>query len=265
MSADKTAGKASVAFGQPVVHPQAHVGEGTILGPGAVVHAGARVGRGCQVGAYAVIHPDTRVGDGVRVDDHTVLGKLPMKAAASAITREQQLPALEIGDGVLIGAGVIVYRGARIGERVMLADQATVREDVTIGSMTIIGRGVTVENKVSIGRRCKLETEAYITALSSIGDGCFIAPEVSFTNDNFLGRTEERFKHHKGVTLERGARIGANTTFLPGITVGADALVAAGSTVTRDVPPRKIVMGSPAKVLRDVPEDQLLDNQDWAP
>ena len=121
---------------------------------------------------------------------------------------------------------------------------------------------MTVENKVTIGARCKIETEAYITALSSIGEGCFIAPEVTFTNDNFLGRTKERFKHHKGVVLERGARVGANATFLPGIVVGADALVAAGAVVTKDVPARTIVRGAPARPVRDVPPEQLLDNQD---
>lgn len=184
-----------------------------------------------------------------------------MKAALSAITREQQLPACEIGDACIIGTLTVLYRGCKIGNKVMVADLASVREDVEIGEYTIVGRGVTVENKVRIGKRCKLETEAYITALSEIEDGCFIAPEVTFTNDNFLGRTKERFKYHKGVTLRRGARVGANVTFLPGVTVGADALVAAGSVVTRDVPEKKIVLGSPAKVWRDVPADQLLDNQ----
>ncbi len=248
--------------GASSIHESAQVGEGTTLGHGVVLMEGVRVGAHCQIGAYAVIHNDTVIGEGVRIDDHSVVGKLPMKAAASAVTKLRELPPLEIGDGVLIGAHVVVYRGAKIGARVMVADFASVREDVAIGAMTIIGRGVTVENKVEIGERCKIETEAYITALSSIGEGCFVAPEVTFTNDNFLGRTKERFKYHKGVTLERGARVGANATFLPGITVGADALVAAGAMVTRDVPARMIVVGSPAKALRPVPEEQLLDNQE---
>lgn len=244
------------------IHPTARIGEGTTFGHGVVIHAGVTLGPGCQLGSYVVIHADTVLGAACRVDDHAVLGKTPMRAAASAVTTIKELPPLRFGDACLIGAHVIVYRGAQIGEKVMLADQATVREDVTIGELTIIGRGVTIENKVTVGRRCKVETEAYVTALSSIAEGCFIAPEVTFTNDNFLGRTKDRFKYHKGVTMERGARIGANTTVLPGKTIGADALVAAGSVVTRDVPPKMIVMGSPAKPLRPVPEDQLLDNQE---
>lgn len=251
-----------VKHASSVVHETARVGRGTELGVGAVLGEGVSVGEGCRIGCYAVIHAGTRIGTGVRIDDHAVLGKLPMKAAASAVTTLRDLPPLEVGDGCLIGAGAILYRGARLGAKVMVADLATVREDVEIGELTIIGRGVTVENKVTIGRRCKIETEAYITALSSIGDGCFVAPEVCFTNDNFLGRTKERFQFHKGVTLLRGARVGANVTFLPGITVGEDALVAAGSLVTKDVPARMIVMGSPARPIRPVPQEQLLDNQE---
>jgi len=201
------------------------------------------------------------IGKNVRIDDHAVVGKLPMKAALSAITQEQQLSPCVIEDGVILGTSVVIYRGCKLNKSVMVADLASVRENAEIGELTIVGRGVTVENKVRVGKRCKLETEAYITALSEIEDGCFVAPEVTFTNDNFLGRTKDRFKYHKGVTMKRGARIGANVTVLPGITIHEDALVAAGSIVTKDVPARKIVMGTPARIIRDVPAEQLLDNQ----
>jgi UDP-2-acetamido-3-amino-2,3-dideoxy-glucuronate N-acetyltransferase len=243
------------------IHPSAQIGSGTQCGYNTVIAANVRIGSQCQIGHGVIIHPDTVIGNHVRIDDNTVIGKLPMKAALSAITREQSLPACEIADDALIGALTVIYRGCKLGARVMVADLASIREDVEIGDYTIIGRGVTVENKVRIGQRCKIETEAYITALSEIEDNCFVAPEVSFTNDNFLGRTKERFQFHKGVTLKRGARVGANATVLPGLCVGADALIAAGSVVTHDVPGRKIVCGSPARELRDVPAAQLLENQ----
>ena len=243
------------------IHQSCQIGAGTLYGHNTVIAENVRIGVNCRIGHGVVIHPDTVIGNEVRIDDNSVIGKLPMKAALSAITQEQELPPCEIADNCLIGALTILYRGCKLGTKAMVADMASIRENVEVGEYTIIGRGVTVENKVKIGKRCKLETESYITALSEIEDGCFIAPEVTFTNDNFLGRTKERFKFHKGVTVKRGGRIGANVTVLPGITIGADALVAAGSVVTRDVPDKKLVMGSPAKVKRDVPSEQLLDNQ----
>ncbi len=246
-----------------MIHKTAKIGENVRIGYNVIIGENVVIGDNTSIGNNVVIHNDTKIGSNVRIDDNTVIGKLPMKAAMSAVTKEKELPPLEIGDNVLIGANVVIYRGAKIGNKVLIADLASVREDVEIGDFTIIGRGVTVENKVKIGKKCKIETEAYITALSTIEDYCFIAPEVTFTNDNFLGRTKERFKYHKGVTLKKGARVGANTTFLPGITVGEDALVAAGAVVTRDVPPRKIVIGVPARVWKDVPPEQLLENQDY--
>ena len=243
------------------IHPSAQIGAGTQHGHNTVILEGARLGENCRIGHGVVIHPGTVIGDRVRIDDNSVIGKLPMKAALSAVTQERELSPCVIEDDCLIGALAVIYRGCVLRNKVMVADLASVREDVEIGSFTIIGRGVTVENKVRVGQRCKIETEAYVTALSEIGDNCFIAPEVTFTNDNFLGRTKERFKHHKGVTMRRGARIGANVTVLPGVTIGEDALVAAGAIVTRDVPGRKVVVGTPAKPWRDVPQEQLLENQ----
>lgn len=243
------------------IDPSAQIGAGTQLGYNSVVHENVKLGANCRIGSGVVIHAGSVIGNNVRIDDNTVIGKLPMKAALSAVTQDQTLDPCIISDDCMIGAMVVIYRGCLVGTKVMVADMASLRENVEVGEYTIIGRGVTIENKVKVGSRCKLETEAYITALSEIGDGCFIAPEVTFTNDNFLGRTKDRFKYHKGVTMKRGARIGANTTVLPGLTLGEDALVAAGSVVTKDVPARKVVLGAPARVWRDVPTDQLLENQ----
>jgi len=97
----------------------------------------------------------------------------------------------------------------------MIADLATVREAVTIGEQTIVGRGVAIENRCTIGKRCKLETDAYITAYSELEDDVFVAPMVATSNDNYMARGSERFKHFKGVTVRRGGRIGVNATVLP--------------------------------------------------
>jgi UDP-3-O-[3-hydroxymyristoyl] glucosamine N-acyltransferase len=246
-----------------VLDPTATIGAGTTYGEGCVFGPGVRIGPGCVIGHHVVLHAETVIGSQVRIDDHASLGKTPMRAANSAVTKEQALPPLTVGDACIVGTGAVLYRGAAIDAKVLLADLCTVRENVTIGRGTIVGRGVTIENVCTIGRYCKLESECYITAYSELEDRVFVAPGVVTSNDNFVGRTAERFKHFKGVRVRKGGRIGAGSVILPGVTIGEDGLVAAGSVVTRDVPPRKIVMGSPAKVWRDVPVEQWLENQGW--
>lgn len=246
-----------------VIHPSAVLGPGTTLGEYCVIGPNVRLGSGCRVGHHVVIHADTVVGNDVRIDDHATLGKLPMKAANSATTSDQALPPLKLGDTCIVGTSVVIYRGATIDARVLIADLASVRENVTIGRGTIVGRGVTVENFCKIGRYCKLESESYVTAYSELEDRVFVAPGVLMSNDNFIGRTTERFKHFKGLTVKKGGRLGVGTVFLPGLTVGEDALVAGGSVATRDLPARTIALGTPAKPWRPVPVEQLLENQGW--
>jgi len=254
--------EASNISAHAIVDPAAQVHPSARIGHFAVVGAGAIVGPDCVVGCHVVIHPGSRIGAGVRIDDGAVIGKLPMRAARSAITKAVELEPASIGDGCLVGTHAVIYAGAAIGERVLVADLATIREQVKVGAFTIVGRGVAIENKCTIGARCKLETGVYICALSEVGDDCFIAPNATFTNDNFLGRTKERFKYHKGPTLKRGARVGANATILPGKTLAEDGLAAAGSVVSKDVPARSIVLGVPARHLRRVPPEQWIENQE---
>ncbi len=239
------------------------IGDGTTVGHFTVIAKDARVGSGCQIGHHVVIHAGVRIGDDVRIDDNTVIGKQPMRAPNSAVTAGNEQPPTVLGSGCLVGAGVVIYAGAEIGDNVLVADLASIREKVTIGDFTIVGRGVAIENECSVGRYCKLETNVYLTAYSVVEDRCFVAPGVLTSNDNFMGRTEERFKHFKGVTIRRGGRIGVGAVTLPGTEIGPDGVVAAGAVLTRNVEGQTIYAGLPAKKLGDVPDEQLLDNQGW--
>jgi acetyltransferase-like isoleucine patch superfamily enzyme len=178
------------------------------------------------------------------------------------MTGDDSQPGARIGDECIIGACVVIYRGCVVGSKVLVADLSSIREHVTIGQGTIVGRGVAVENFCTVGEYCKLETNAYLAAHSVVEDRCFIAPCVVTSNDNFVGRTRERFRHFKGLILRKGGRIGANATILPGKEIGEDALVGAGSVVTKNLPPGKVYAGVPAKELKDVPDAQLLKNQE---
>lgn len=239
----------------------ASVGSATTLGAFCVVEEDAEIGRGCEIGHHVIVRKGTIIGDNVRIDDHTTVGKQPMKAANSAVTRDDRQPPAKIADNCLIGAQTVIYAGSRIGDSVLVADQASIRENVTIGERTIVGRGVAIENNCSVGARCKLETNVYLAAYSKVGDDAFVAPGTLTSNDNFIGRTDERFKHYGGVTIERGGRIGVGAVILPNKTVEADAVVAAGAVLTHDAKAGMIVAGVPARPHRPVPEEQLLDNQ----
>ncbi|RDI73984.1 Acyl-[acyl carrier protein] [Gaiella occulta] len=212
-----------------------------------------------EVHPSAIVHPGTVLGEGVKVLEYAVVGKQPSLSPRSTASREP-LPPTVIGEGTIVSTAAIVFAGSTIGARVILGDQSCVRERVTIGDDVVLGRGSLIENDSTVGALAKIQADAYITAYSTLEESVFIAPCVVTTNDNFMGRTEKRFGNVKGPTIRRGARIGGGAILCPGIEVGEEAFVGAGAVVTKDVPPRVVVVGSPARVLREVPDDELLEN-----
>jgi acetyltransferase-like isoleucine patch superfamily enzyme len=200
------------------------------------------------------------LGEGVKILENAVVGKQPSLSPRSTAKREPLPPAV-IGAGTIVSTGAIVFAGTEIGERVILGDQSCVRERVVVGDDVVIGRGSLVENDTTIGTLTKIQAEAYITAYSTLEEQVFVAPCVVTTNDNFMGRTERRHELIKGPTIRRGARIGGGAILCPGIEIGEEAFVGAGAVVTKDVEPRTLVVGSPARVLRQVADDELLENQ----
>lgn len=231
------------------------------MGTGCIIEDDVEFGPDCLIGHHVTIRAGTRLGTGIHIGDHSVLGVLPMRARKSASRPEDRSQGLSIGDHCLIGNGTVLYSGCHLENHVMVADLATVRERVSVGESTIVGRGVAIENDCQIGAHCKLETNVYITAYSKLEDFVFVAPGVTTSNDNYAGRTKDRHKYYKGVTVLRGGRIGAGATILPGKTIGCDAMLAAGSVLTHDLPAHELWAGVPARYLRMVPEDQWLKNQ----
>jgi acetyltransferase-like isoleucine patch superfamily enzyme len=213
-----------------------------------------------EVADTAVVYPGTVIGDGCKILDYAVVGKQPTLSPRST-TKQELLPPLELGAGTVVSTGAVVFAGTRIGERVIVGDQACVRERVEIDDDVVVGRGSLVENDTTIGALTKIQAHAYVTAYSTLEDNVFIAPCVTTTNDNFMGRTERRRGLMKGPTIRRGARIGGGAVLLPGIEIGEEAFVGAGAIVIRDVPARAVVVGSPARQIREVPDDELLENQ----
>ena len=210
-----------------------------------------------EIAETAIVYPGTKVGEGCKILDYAVVGKQPVLSPRSTAKREE-LPPLELGPGTIVSSGAVVFAGTTIGERVIVGDQACVRERVTVGDDVVIGRGALVENDTTIGALTKIQAHAYVTAYSTVEERVFIAPCVITTNDNFMGRTEKRLELMRGPTIRRGARVGGGAVLLPGIEIGEEAFVGAGAVVIRDVAPRTVVVGNPAREIREVPEEELL-------
>ena len=210
-----------------------------------------------EIGGNVVIHPGTVVGAGVRLQDAAVVGKPLALGKRSTAARESPPPAV-IGAGATICAGAIVVAGAEVGSGAIVGDQAHVRERAVIGKDTVVGRGSAVENDVTIGDRVRIQTGCYITAYSTIEDDVFVAHGVTLTNDNTMARHSPDHEI-KGATLRRACRVGGGVVLVPGVEVGEEAFVAAGAVVVGNVPPRAVVMGVPARQIREVPDEDLLE------
>jgi acetyltransferase-like isoleucine patch superfamily enzyme len=207
----------------------------------------------------AIVYDGTVLGTDVRVLEHAVVGKQPSLAASSTAKREP-LPPTVIGEGTVISTGAIVFAGTRIGARCIVGDQSCIRERVAMGDDCVLGRGSLIENDTTVGNGTRIQADAYVTAYSTLEEDVFIAPCVVTTNDDFMGRTEKRKTLMKGPTIRRSARVGGGAIICPGVEIGEEAFVGAGAVVTKDVPPRVVVVGSPARVLRDVHPAELREN-----
>jgi UDP-2-acetamido-3-amino-2,3-dideoxy-glucuronate N-acetyltransferase len=223
---------------------------------GPILGEGVSVGTDVRFGAYVVVHDGTVIGDGCAIEDHAVLGKRPRLASHSSARGE--VAALELGAGVSVGTGAVLFAGASIAAATILGDQSFIRERSTIGAGSVIGRGSVVDNDVQIGARVRVQTNVYLTAFTVIEDDVFVGPGVTTTNDDTMSRHAEDAPL-QGVTLRRACRVGGGVVLTPGVEIGEEAFIAAGAVVTRDVPPRAVVIGVPGRVVREVGEEDLLE------
>jgi acetyltransferase-like isoleucine patch superfamily enzyme len=224
--------------------------------PGLMLGEGVRIGDDVRFGAHVVVHSRTAIGAGCVIEDHAVLGKRPRLARGSGAHGE--VGPLQLGARVSVCAGAVVLAGARIAVEAILGDQSFVRERSEIGPRSVIGRGSVVDNDVRVGARVRVQSGVYLAAFSVLEDDVFVGPGVSTTNDDTMSRHPPDAPL-RGALLRRACRIGGGAVLTPGVEVGEEAFVAAGALVTRDVPPRAVVMGAPARVVREVGEEDLLE------
>jgi UDP-2-acetamido-3-amino-2,3-dideoxy-glucuronate N-acetyltransferase len=163
-----------------------------------------------------------------------------------------------IGDGVLIGGQAVIHAAVRIGARARIGDHAQIRDGAQIGAGSTIGSFSSVDPGVVVGERVSVQTRCYLTGGTVVEDDVFIGPGVTLTNDNTMDRHGPD-KEFEGPLLRRACRIGGGAVLCPGVEIGAEAFIAAGAVVTGDVPPRAVMIGVPARQVREVPDEDLLE------
>ena len=193
-----------------------------------------------------LIHPNVTIGDGAVVGPFVVIGEPPRGAAPGEL-------ATVIGPGAIIRSHTVVYAGNVIGAGFQTGHGVLVRESNRIGDDVSIGSHSVIEHHVVIADRVRIHSNVFIPEFSTLDEGAWVGPGVVFTNALYPLSPDAK-KTLRGPHLLPGAKIGANATLLPGVTIGRDALVGAGAVVVHDVPDGAVVVGNPARVVKQVRE-----------
>lgn len=195
-----------------------------------------------QIAPTAIIHPNVTLGEDVVVEDFCIIG-LPFKGMKNIQTI--------IGSGSIIRAGTYIYAGNQIGKNFQTGNKANIRELNQIGDDVSIGTLSVIEHHITIGNNVRIHSQVFVPEYSSLENDCWIGPNVVLTNARYPKHVSVK-DELKGPLIKNNAKIGANTTILPGVKIGENSLIGAGCVVTKHVAPDTVVVGNPAKVLRKV-------------
>ena len=192
------------------------------------------------------LYDNVKIGEGAQIGDYVIIGIPPG-------SREEGELETVIGDSAIIRSHTVIYAGNVIGDNFQTGHGAMIREENEIGDNVSVGTGSVIEHHVRIEDDVRIHSQVFIPEYSVLEKGCWIGPNVVFTNAPYPSSPQAK-EHLRGPTIKPHAKIGANATLLPGIVVGQNALVGAGAVAVKDVPEGKIVVGNPARVIKDTSE-----------
>ena len=190
------------------------------------------------------IYPNVQIGKNAVIEEYVIIGEPPRGKKPGEL-------ATTIGDNAIIRSHSVIYAGNMIGNNFQTGHHVLVREENEIGNDVSIGSSTVVEHHVKMGNKVRIHSQAFVPEMTVLEEGAWIGPNAVITNAAYPLSPNVK-NELKGAIVKKNAKVGANATILPGITIGENALVGAGAVVTKDVPPNKVVAGNPAKVINDV-------------
>ncbi len=194
-----------------------------------------------------LIDPSARILPNVAFGFHAIVEAYCVIGAVSA--RDQQDAKLTvIGDHAHIRSHTVIYCGNHIGARFRTGNGVNIREGNKIGDDVSVGTHSVIEHSTVIENGVRIHSNVFIPEYTVLRARAWIGPNVVFTNAKFPAEAGTK-KNLKGVEVAEGARVCANVTVLPGLRLGRDCLIGAGSVVTRDVPDGMLALGNPARII----------------
>lgn len=182
---------------------------------------------------------------GVEIGPEAELGDFVIIGVPPRGKKEGELTTV-IGPKALIRSHTVVYAGNQIGSNFQTGHGSLIRENNKIGDNVSVGSHSVIEGYVHIGNGVRIHSQVFVPEFCVLEDYSWLGPNVVLTNARYPLAKDSK-ETLKGATIRNSAKIGANVTILPGITIGANALVGAGAVVVRDVPEGVIVVGAPAR------------------
>ena len=190
------------------------------------------------------VYPNVLIGEGAVLEPPLVLGKPPRGKEPGELQ-------LVIGRNAVIRPFTTIYAGTTLGENVQTGQGVSIREDNVIGNRVSVGTNSILEFGNRVGDRSRIHSGCFLE-LTLVEEDVFIGPRVVFTDDPHPMGCPRYQECLGGVTVRALAKIGANCTLLPGVVVGRNSLVGAGSVVVRSIPDGVVAAGNPARVLKNI-------------
>jgi len=194
-----------------------------------------------KIASSAIIYPNVQLGNNIVIEEYCLIG-LPFDNSS-------QITIIE--DNAYIRAGSYIYAGNYIGKNFQTGNKANIRELNKIADNVSIGSLCNIEHQIVIGSGVRIHSQVFIPEHTKLDEHCWIGPNVVITNAKYPLSLNVK-NRLKSAHICKNAKIGANSTLLPGVKIGINSLIGAGSIVTNSIEDNVIAFGNPAKVIRPI-------------